>query len=189
MSRIPSLSDYGSHNSFEKAISQFVEENGSEYEAGFSRCLLNYVKNDDVLKNFYVRFIYECEVVKIVIDKRTGIQLSELEMLVEKMETAPATEFIAIWDSEFHQKLFSIAEITDFFEWFRLQSKELARFLSGFWGTIGYQTKYYYELMEIHRAIFEAIRDRDRDRAVEMMERHFSILLLQLLGTVFEKKG
>jgi len=42
--------------------------------------------------------------------------------------------------------------------------------------------------MEIHREIYNSIADQDEERAIEMMERHFSILLFQLLGTMFNQK-
>ena len=149
---------------------------------------MDYVKGDSVLKNFYIRFIYECEVIKIVIDKRTDFQLEELEMIIENMDMANSLEVIAVYDSSFHQKLFSIAERGDFFKWFRLQSKDLSHFLNGFWNAIGYKTDYYYELLNIHREIYNAVSRKDTDNALEMMERHFAILLFQLLGTMFSQK-
>ena len=188
MSRIPSLNNFEDTNLYSNAIDKFVCDNSEKYEAAFSGFLMDYVKEDIVLKNFYIRFIYECEIIKIVIDKRNDMQLEELEMIIENMESAPTLEVLAVYDSLFHQKLFSIAEREDFFKWFRLQSKDLAHFLSGFWNAIGYQTDYYWELLKIHREIYNAVNQKDTDKALEMMERHFAILLFQLLGTMFSQK-
>ena len=109
-------------------------------------------------------------------------------MLVDNMETAPNTEILAVYDSQFHQELFDIADREEFFDWFRLQSKDLSTFLSGFWKAIGYGTDYYHELLIIHKEIFNAVKEKNKDKAVEMMERHFSILLFQLLGTMFSQR-
>ena len=110
-------------------------------------------------------------------------------MLIEKMESSGSLDIIAIYDSEFHQKLFSIAEREEFFTWFRLQSKKLSTFLSGFWKAIGFQTRYYYELLSVHKEIYHAVEIRDCALAVRMMEKHFSILLLQLLSTMFDSQS
>ena len=187
MSRIPNY-DGENENAYTQDVEQFVVQEGIKYEKDFSKFLMDYVKEDKILKNFYIRFIYECEIVKIVTNNRTKIQLMELDMIVSNMESAPNTETLAIYDSTFHQKLFSIAEKEDFFVWFRLQSKDLSNFLSGFWNAIGYKTDYYWELMEIHREIYNAIESQNEEKAIEMMERHFSILLFQLLGTMFNQK-
>ncbi|WP_034448963.1 FCD domain-containing protein [Butyrivibrio sp. AE2032] len=190
MARIPSINDSikGDIESYGDSVEQFVYENGSRYEEAFSGFLMSYVKDDPILKNFYIRFVFECEIIKIVIDKQTKINLSRLEMLVDNMETAPNTEILAVYDSQFHQELFDIADREEFFDWFRLQSKDLSTFLSGFWKAIGYGTDYYHELLIIHKEIFNAVKEKNKDKAVEMMERHFSILLFQLLGTMFSQR-
>ena len=190
MARIPSLDEtvQEEKEAFGESVEKFVFENGSVYETAFSGFLMSYVKEDPVLKNFYIRFIYECEVVKIVIEKQTRINLIRLDMLIENMENAPNTTALAIYDSQFHQELFDIANKEEFFDWFRLQSKDLSTFLSGFWNAIGYGTQYYHELLVIHREIYNAIQEKNKDKAVEMMERHFSILLFQLLGTMFSQR-
>ena len=190
MARIPDINDTIKEdiNAYGESVERFVFENGKIYEAAFSRFLMSYVKEDPILKNFYIRFIYECEIVKIVIEKQTKINIARIEMLVENMENATNTEALAIYDSQFHQELFDIADKEEFFNWFRLQSKDLSAFLSGFWNAIGFGTQYYRELLVIHREIFNSILEKNKEKAVEMMERHFSILLFQLLGTMFSQR-
>jgi len=113
MSRIPNF-DGDNEVAYVQDVNQFVVQEGAKYEKDFSRFLMDYVKEDEILKNFYIRFIYECEIVKIVSKNRTKIHLMELDMIVSNMENAPNTETLAIYDSSFHQKLFSIAEKEDF---------------------------------------------------------------------------
>jgi DNA-binding GntR family transcriptional regulator len=185
--RIPEMNADMAEDSRSQKYLSYVEENAHKYENGFLESLLKYIKDDDVLKSFYVRLVYECEVVQKVIDNRSKYDLVDLKDIIDNMTAATGIETIAFCDSQFHRRLFSIAREDEFYEWYQMNSKELLGFLKGFWTYIGYHTPYYYELMEIHTNIYNAIEECDKELAVETMQKHFSILLLQLLGATFQK--
>lgn len=159
-----------------------------KYEQDFSSSLFDYIKDNSLLRNFYYRLIYECEVAQEVIEVLDNMDIKILKDLIEKLTHAASLEEVAIYDSEFHKNLFAIAGKEDFFNWWTLQSKDLQEYLKNFWNYIGYQTKFYYQLMDIHKNILEAIINRNKNEVIKEMEKHFSILLFQLLGTVYGKK-
>ncbi len=185
-SRIPDLNVDKKISEQSERILTFVEENSHKYEEGFLSSLMGYIKEDRTLQSFFVRLVYECEVVQIVIKKRTDFDLKELASILDEMKGSSELNEIAAYDSSFHRRLFAIAEEDDFFEWYQLQSKSLRAFLKGFWSYIGYQTDYYYDLMEIHTNIYKAIEQQDEALALDAMQKHFSILLLELLGATFQ---
>jgi len=156
------------------------------YEENFMQHLVEYIKNDDVLQHFLVRLAYECEAVQKVIRVANEIAIDDLESAVNKMLKAKTLNDIAIYDAEFHQRLFAIAGEKKFFDWWRLQSEALPEILANFWRVIGRGTEKYDELMELHQMIFEAIRDKKPEDALDAMERHFAILLMYLLGGAYE---
>ena len=134
-----------------------VKENEREYEKAFLSYLINFIKEDEVLKDFYVRLIYECEIIKMVVNNRKQTELWELGELINEMKAAKTIEEIAEKDAFFHRRLFSIAGEEEFYKWYQLQAKTLNSFLNGFWSYIGYGTDYYNKLMEIHTNIYNAI--------------------------------
>jgi len=162
-----------------------AERTGS-YEEKFAQYLVEYIKSDNVLQHFLVRLAYECEAVQKVIRVANEIAIDDLESAVNKMARAKTLNTIAIYDAEFHQRLFAIAGEKKFFDWWRLQSEALPDILANFWRVVGYRTEKYDELMELHKKIFEAIRDRRPDDALDAMERHFASLLLYLLGGAYQ---
>lgn len=165
------------------------QERVQKYECGFSSFLLNYIKNNELLRNFYLRLIYECEVAQRVMKVSNKIHIRILSDLIDKLTQASSLEEIAIYDSEFHKSLFAIAGEEDFFNWWTLQSKDLQSYLKNFWNCIGYKTTSYYQLISIHRQILNAIIKKDESEIINEMEKHFSILLFQLLGTVYRENS
>ncbi len=170
-----------------KEILKVVQENAHKYEEAFLSSFMSYIKEDELLRNFYIRLVYECEVVQIVIEKRNDFDLMELKEIVDEMQSASSIESVAICDSHFHRRLFAIAKEEEFFEWYKLQSKNLTNFLNSFWSYIGYKTDYYKRLLDIHMNIYLAIEKKDVKMALSAMQDHFSILLLELLGATFQK--
>jgi len=168
-------------------FSSIPEETVRKYEDAVLNNLLDFIKSDAVLLHFHVRLICECENIRKVIKLAKDIDISNLEEIVDNLATAETVESISIYDSEFHKTLFRIAENQDFFSWWRLKSKELSNFFNKFWDSIGYGTKHYQDLMDIHKKIFYAIKNRDEEAAVNATQEHFAILLFQLLGTTYNK--
>ena len=164
-----------------------VKEHSKQYEEAFLSSLMQYIKNDDVLKDFYIRLIYECEIIQIVLRNRSNTELYELKDLIEEMKTAETVREIAKADATFHRRLFSIAGEESFYKWYQLQAKTINTFLSGFWSYIGYKTAYYEKLMEIHSNICLAIEKQDVQLALRSIQEHFSILLFQLLSVTFQR--
>ena len=171
---------------FDKRINEIIHNSIKKYDDDFTALLLEYVKTDDDLKNFYIRYVYECEIIQQVIDQASDFQIAELYLILEDMKNARTLECISDEDSKFHHALFSIVHQEQFFEWYLLQAKSIQNFLNGFWQTIGYQTNYYYELMNIHDEIYVAVKDRNKDFALTAMKKHFSVLLIELLGSMFK---
>jgi DNA-binding GntR family transcriptional regulator len=73
----------------------------------------------------------------------------------------------------------------EFFKWWRLQSQSLNKFLGSMWDSFGEGTEQYYELIRLHQQIFQHIKDKKSDEAVRAMQRHFAIVLFQLLGSLY----
>lgn len=161
------------------------EEDAQSYENGFISYLMEYIKKDDVLQNFYWRLVYECEVSQRVIDQASDVDIQVLEDSVNQLVNSCDLQECAIYDSAFHKQLFAIINEGHFFEWWRLQTYTLKGYLVHFWRAIGFETPAYRELMEIHKQIVAAIKERDKEKVIAYMERHFSILLFQLLGTLY----
>ena len=162
-------------------------KHAEEYENAFLSYLMQYIKDDDVLNDFYVRLIYECEIVQIVLHNRKNTELWELKDLIEDLQHAKTIKELADTDAAFHRRLFSIAGEEEFYKWYQLQAKSLNHFLSGFWSYIGYNTENYKKLMEIHTNIYLAIEKQDVELALRATQEHFSILLFQLLSVTFQK--
>jgi len=168
-------------------FSSIPDETILKYENAILSNLLKFIKADDVLMHFHVRLVCECENVRQVIEVAKEIDIWNLEEIIQSLISATNVETISLHDSEFHRTLFNITENVEFFKWWRMQSKELNNFLSKFWESIGYETKHYYDLMDIHKKILEAIKNRNEEQAIEAMQDHFAILLFQLLGTTYNK--
>lgn len=184
--RVPDLlaqaNEHVSMNSIDKA-----RGHAAQYESAFLSVLMQYIKDDATLSDFYIRLIYECEIVQIVLINRKNTELWELRDLVNDMKNAQTVKEIAEADAVFHRRLFSIAGEEDFYKWYQLQAKTLNGFLSGFWSYIGYGTDNYKKLMEIHNNIYLAIEKQDTEMAISAMLEHFAILLFQLLSTTFQQ--
>lgn len=158
-----------------------------EHEQAFLDSLMDYIKHDEMLKSFDIRLIYECEVVQKVIDNRRDTDVIELADMINDMKEATSIHEVAKADATFHRRMFSIAEEVEFYEWFRLQSKGLGKFLGSFWSYIGYKTPYYEKLIAVHEDIFNGIKNRDKALALSAMREHFAILLFQLLSVTFQR--
>ena len=188
--RIPSFKSSQNLNKSIDDIFLSIQEHGKQYEKGFLDKLMEYVKSDDVLKNFYIRYIYECEVVKTVIQMSNANLIdshlySMFELNMNDMEKASTIESLAMLDSYFHRWLFCIAEENEFYDWYKVNSDALQVFLNNFWNCIGIGTQYHHELIEIHKTIFEAIKEKDEAKAIDATQKHFAILLFQLLGMMY----
>ncbi|MCL2137654.1 MAG: FCD domain-containing protein [Coriobacteriia bacterium] len=168
-------------------FNEISNESISRYENGFLDYLMEYIKNDEKLKHFYQRLICECDNTLRVISVAREIDILDLEEIIENLSNASDIETLSYCDSEFHKRLFAITGDIDFFKWWRLQSKDLHKFVDNFWVSIGYGTEQHYELVELHIQIFKAIRDKKPDDAITAMQKHFSILLIQLLGIMYNE--
>lgn len=183
--RVPDLLKDARNQSSEEAGNN-VMKHATEYEDAFLTYLMQFIKNDDVLKDFYIRLVYECEIVQIVLANRKKTELWELRDLIDEMKEATTIEAISEADATFHRRLFAIAGEEKFYEWYHLQAKTLSKFLKGFWSYIGYKTDYYEKLMDIHTNIYLAIERQDNKLALRSIQEHFSILLFQLLSVTFQ---
>lgn len=163
------------------------EETVRKYEDAILDNLLNLLKSDEVLMHFHVRLVCECENVRKVIEVANEVDIWSLEEIVNNLVAATTPESIALHDSSFHRTLFTITENVEFFTWWRLQSPHLNTFLNKFWESMGHGTKHHQSLMDIHMRIFEAIKNRDEEAAVDAMQEHFAVLLFQLLGTTYNE--
>ena len=189
MSRIPSFSSLNYQDKTVDEVLSSIEMFGKQYEAGFITELMTYIKNDDALKNFYIRFIYECECVKTIIsisdDNKDSHLFDILSMIVEDMEKATSIDSISVLDSQFHRMLFCAANEQNFFEWYKQNSESLQSFLNNFWKAVGIGTAYHKELINIHQSICKYIIAKDEKHTIEYMQKHFAILLLKLLGMMY----
>lgn len=162
------------------------EESIVKFESGFSRSLLDFIRQDEMLAHFYERLIYECVNVVKVIESARRIDILELEEIIENLSGAKNVATLSNYDSEFHKRLFSITGDDDFFEWWLTESKGLNLFINKFWASIGYDTKPFHRLVEIHKRIFQSIKEKDTDKAIIAMQEHFGFLLFQLLGNIYQ---
>jgi len=184
--RIPSPYELQDTSEFNKHLLGITETNILKYESGFLHSLIDYIKSDDILRHFYIRLICECENVEKVIKIANEIDLLDLEETIHNLLKAKSIEALSYYDSEFHKRLFAITGDVDFFKWWRLQSEGLHKFLDKFWLWIGYGTAQYDELLEVHRKIFDSIKNKNIDSANIAMQKHFAILLFQLLGSIYK---
>jgi len=162
------------------------EESIVKYDHEFGEMLLNEMKTDFMLKLFIIRMRYECEVVKIVANSASKMDILELDEIVENLLRSNDLTLISKYDTEFHRRLFAIVGDVEFFSWWRSQSKSLNTYMNNFWKSVGYQTVRYETIANIHSHILEAIEDRDPDRAVSFMEQHFAFVVVELMGSLFD---
>lgn len=156
------------------------------FENGFSRSLLDFIKEDEMLAHFYERLIYECVNVIKVIESARRIDIMELEEIIDNLSNARDVTALSKYDSDFHKRLFAITGDDDFFEWWLTESKGLNLFINEFWSSIGYDTIPFHRLVDIHKRIFQAIKNKDMDNAFSAMQEHFAFLLFQLLGNIYQ---
>jgi len=166
-------------------ISKVPDENIRKYEDGFNDNLLVLIKTDSVLSHFHVRLVCECENIVKVIEVATPKDIEDLEDIISSLMGAKNIDELALYDSEFHKRLFFIAGEDAFITKWKLQKKNLHNFLKQFWKSIRHGTSHYQELLEIHYKLFQSIKNRDADAAVATMQEHFAVLLFQLLRTVY----
>ena len=185
--RVPLPVDTSQAEKGSEYFSSIPEETVRKYETSILNNLLKFIKSDEILMHFHMRLVCECENIRKVIEVADEFAIWDLEEIINNLTSAKTIEAISLHDSAFHKALFNITKNAEFFKWWRLQSADLNNFLVKFWESIGYNTRYYHELMEIHIGIFNAIKDRDEEAAVNAMQDHFAILLFQLLGTTYNK--
>lgn len=178
--RVPELKD----NISSKII--LSKESILNYDNDFSSLLLSDMKNDSTLELFIIRMRYECEVVKIVTENATDIDILDLEDIVHNLNNSNDLALISKHDMEFHKRLFAIVGDMDFFKWWRSQSKLLNTYMNNFWKSVGYLTMRYDLIMNIHSSILEAIKNKNSKQAIAQMERHFSFVIVQLMGSLFD---
>ncbi len=189
MPRIPAFTTAEEANITVNEVFSSIETYGRRYEQGFLENLMVYIKKDETLKNFYIRYIYECECVRTIISTKAYENKPEiftiLEMTVADLKRADTIDRIASVDSTFHRLLFCAAGKEEFFKWYKLNSESLQGFLNNFWHAVGLGTSYHKELLDIHENIFKYIIEDKEELAIDTMQKHFSILLLKLLGMMF----
>ncbi|GHU65083.1 hypothetical protein AGMMS49983_12210 [Clostridia bacterium] len=162
------------------------EEAIENYDHEFSSLLLEDMKADSMLKLFIIRMRYECEVVKIVAQTASKMDILELDDIADSLNASNDLTLISKFDTEFHKRLFAIVGDMEFFTWWRSQSKSLNIYMNNFWKTVGYQTDRYETIINIHNCILEAIKDKDPVKAIRQMEKHFSFVVVELMGSLFE---
>jgi DNA-binding GntR family transcriptional regulator len=189
MSRIPSFSASDIHEKTVDEVFSSIQQLGQKYDQGFLENLMLYIKRDETLKNFYIRYIYECEIVKTIItmDENTNNShlFDMLSMIVGDMKNAKTVDSISVLDSQFHRLLFCVAGQQEFFEWYQLNSESLQVFLGNFWNVVGIGTDEHKELLDIHENIYKYIKAKDEKNALDSVQKHFSVLLLNLLFMMF----
>jgi DNA-binding GntR family transcriptional regulator len=156
-----------------------------EYESGFLCSLLDYIKSDEMLNHFHTRLICECNNVVKVITLVREVDIMDLQELVNNLSNATDLKDISKLDSDFHKCLFKITGDVDFFKWWLGQSSSMNKVLLNFWENIGFGTARHMELIKIHNQIFQSIKNKEPEKGVAAMQKHFSILLFQLLGTMY----
>lgn len=189
MSRIPTFSEANFLNKTVDEVFTSIETIGKQYESGFAETLMHYIKTDEALKNFYIRYVYECECTKQIIacQGRDGTShfADILAMIVDDMKKASSIDSISVLDSQFHRMIFCAVNEQNFFEWYKLNSESLQTFLNNFWKAVGIGTDFHRELIEIHENIYKCIIERNEKLAIEYVQKHFAILLLKLLGMMY----
>jgi DNA-binding GntR family transcriptional regulator len=108
-----------------------------------------------------------------------------LSMIVGDMNNAKTVDSISVLDSQFHRLLFCVAGHQEFFEWYQLNSESLQVFLGNFWNVVGIGTDEHKELLDIHENIYKYIKAKDEKNALDSVQKHFSVLLLNLLFMMF----
>jgi len=158
-----------------------------EHEKEILDNLLRYIKRDDILQHFLVRLVGECENIREVVDKvkANPKQIRALKSDLDCLVNAKKDQ-ISIYDSKFHETLFRITD-NDFYDWWLSQYKNLSYFLKNFWDKIEIGGQRHKELIDLHKDIYNAVQEKDKDAAVNAMREHFSFLLFMLLDTTYER--
>jgi DNA-binding GntR family transcriptional regulator len=162
------------------------KDDADKYDKEFCALLLDDMKNDVMLNLFLIRMRYECEVVKTVINKATSMEILELEDIIAELNSSSDFNLISKFDTEFHKRLFAIAGDMGFFKWWREQSKQLGTYMNNYWKSVGYQTARYKVIIDIHKKIFEAIKEKNTEQAIRQMEKHFSFVVVELVGSLYD---
>ena len=165
---------------------QLSAESIDKYDHKFAMAFLRDMKTDPFLNLFLLRMRYECEVIQKVALIRNKFQLMSLEDIVNDLASTDNLAIVACKDLEFHKKLFEIVGIFDFFIWWRNQSQILNAYMDNFWKSVGYHTKRYKIIVDIHREILGAINEKNTEQAIDAMERHFSFVVVELLGSLYD---
>lgn len=157
------------------------------YEKDFISGLLEFIKNDALLKNFYDRFVVECENIIKVIEKLEdiaediGVFIEPLEKIIDKFVKAEKPKKLAFWYSKFHEKLFQIAGNKATLEMW--QQENSLGFSYKIWQSICLDTAHRDRLCKIHSEILEAIKNKDKGKAISAMQEHFSVILIHYTAT------
>jgi DNA-binding GntR family transcriptional regulator len=162
------------------------DESILKYDREFAALLLDDMKADVMLRLFIIRMRYECEVVKTVAQMATKMDILELDEIVDNLNASNDLTLISKYDTEFHKRLFAIVGDVDFFTWWRSQSKTLNIYMNNFWKSVGYHTARYDVIIDIHNKILDAIKVHSPEDAIKQMERHFSFVVVELMGSLFE---
>lgn len=161
------------------------------YERDFSGSLLEFIKNDDLLKVFYDRFIWECEnIIKVIMKlenaaKDVNASVKQLEKIVDKFVKAEKPKNLALLDAKFHIQLFQITEDKAFLEMSRQENSQQMDFL--IWQSICRDTAHRDRLCKIHSEILEALKDKDKDKAISAMQEHFVVILIHYIRALKPK--
>lgn len=168
----------------QRFLSRIPNEVAKKYEAGFSTQLIDYIKNDEVQGYFYERLIIECGNIIKVIESARRIDILELEEIIGNMNSAKDVTTVSKHDAEFHRRLFAITGDDDFFEWWLERSQRLSGFIGKIWESID-GTEQFTELLEIHNCIFEALKDKDTDKAMINIQKHFAFLFFNIFNKYY----
>jgi len=152
-----------------------------KYETTFSRYVLDYIKNSNILNNFFNRIMYECEAIQKVVETITNQQVFELEEIVNALMKTNDIDSIAQLDTNFHKKLFEIAGESELLGLWRVQFEDLFCFIRRTWASINSEA--FREQKNTHHEIFLSIRNKDLDMAVRTMQKHFATIPFHLLCT------
>lgn len=188
---LPSFSTQTMLSKNSDEVLKSIEQHVGQYEDGFLSSIIQYIKKDNVLKNYYIRMAYECEVIRKVIEKKQSGEIPDwfflkLEHELENMQNATNAERMAVYDSEFHTHLFYVAGEEGFFSWYNVNSKVLQDFLDSFW-IVNFEKKDKRDMMIlIHKSILEAIKENDTEKALQSMQDHFSAVILISLSSLYK---
>jgi len=170
----------------------------SEYDVGLCVELLNFIKNDNELKEFHERFQLECENISDVIEKAKEEGKSPVLLEILKVHndgfrfSKGNASALADTDSKFHNTLYDMN-----FN-FKLIQKARDNILAGgepirIWQSIIQNDNHYRKLIDAHSNIVTSIEnynDASSEKiAITAMQQHFAIIIIHYIQQLNPKSS